>query len=321
MSLSGKTSGMAGKTTHLLRTDLQSVTLASPLIAAAGTAGYVDELSDIVPLDSFGAITTKSITVEPRQGNLPTRILTVPGGMMNAIGLANVGLERFLNEIVPRIRQSDVLVIGSIAGGQLAEYQQVAEAMDKTGCIPAIELNVSCPNTKDGRQFSDSPELLSELIFAVREKINSSVLFVKLPPISGDPLPLARAAIESGAQGLTISNTFPGLAIDVETGKPLISRGTAGVSGPAIHALVVRMVHEIHTGVAKDASVPIIGVGGVSNWQHAAELILAGASAVGLGTVLFFDPRAPGKINRGLQRWLIRQKVSALSEMIGKVHI
>jgi dihydroorotate dehydrogenase (NAD+) catalytic subunit len=304
-----------------LAIELAGVPLASPLIAASGTAGYADELFDVARPGDFGAITCKSITVEPRNGNETWRIIPLATGMMNAIGLANVGLERFLSEILPRIETAGVPVFGSVAGGGVEEYVQVAGAMDETGRLPIIELNISCPNTDDGRLFGESPELSGELVAAVREVVGQAKLFVKLPPSTGSLVPLASAVLEAGADGLTMCNTVPGLALDVETGEPRISRGVAGVSGPGIHPQAVRLVAEVYQGVAREAGKPIIGVGGVSRWQDAAEFILAGATAVGVGTALFADPRTTRRVAKGLRQWLGRQGASSIGELVGQAKL
>ncbi|MCK4871663.1 MAG: dihydroorotate dehydrogenase [Phycisphaerales bacterium] len=301
----------------ILHVDLAGLTLANPVIAAAGTAGYADELAGVAKLARLGAVVTKSITQAPRAGNETWRIVPITGGMMNAIGLANMGLDRFLEEVVPRIERLDIPVIGSVAGGSIDEYTRVAQAMDAAGVLPAIELNVSCPNTDDGRQFGGSPELLSELVREVKDVVQRAVLFVKLPPSTEGISTLAAAAIKGGADVLTICNTIPGLALDPATGKPRIARGVAGVSGPAIHPLAVRLVHEVYRDVAADAGVPIVGTGGVMAWRDAAEFILAGATAVGMGTALFADPRSPLRVIADLRRWAHRRGAARITDLVG----
>lgn len=291
--------------------------LATPVIAAAGTCGYVDELADAFDPRSIGAITTKSITREPRDGNEPWRILDHKAGMINAIGLANVGLDAFLADKLPRAATLSTTLIGSIAGHALEDYLAVAEAFDAREELPIVELNVSCPNTDTGRQFGDDPDALGELVREVRGVLRRTKLFVKLSPGSGDCVPTARAAVEAGCDGLTLCNTLPVMSIDVETKCSRLTRPQMGLSGPAIHPLVVRLVHETWVHVARDANVPIIGLGGVLAWDDAAELILAGASAVGIGTGLFVDPRAPLAIHRGLARWVERLGCGSIAELVG----
>ena len=300
---------------------LSGITLRNPVIAAAGTCGYVDELADAMDLRQIGAVVTKSITREPREGNQPWRIIDLPRapGMLNAIGLANVGLDRFLREKLPRAAHAGTVVIGSIAGHSIDDYVAVASALDAAEHVPIVELNVSCPNTSDGLQFGEHHRKLDELLRAVRSVLKKTRLFVKLSPNVGDIVAMAKAAIDAGADGLTLINTVTALAIDVETRRPRLSRGSGGLSGPAIHPIAVRMVHDVYRGVARDARIPIIGLGGVMTWEDAAELILAGASAVGVGTALFVDPRAPIAIVRGLERWLDRHGCSAVGDLVGKV--
>lgn len=311
-----------------LSVNLAGLKLPTPLIAAAGTCGYIAELPSVVPIDSLGGITTKSITREERIGNAPWRIVGLPGsiGMLNAIGLANVGLDRFITEKVPAaeatLRSGTVgewrgVVIGSIAGGSIDEYVAVAEAFDRVSLLAAIEINVSCPNTADGLEFGAEPGRLAALLREVRAVTNRARLFVKLSPNVGDIVPLARVAVDAGVDGLTLINTVSAMAIDVETREPLISRITGGMSGPAIHPIAVRMVHQVYTQVTKSTGTPIIGLGGVLRWQDAAELILAGADAVGIGTGLFINPALGQRILKGLRKWCERQGVNAISELRG----
>ncbi len=300
-----------------LATSLCGVPLANPLIAAAGTCGYVRELEDAFDLRRIGAVTTKSITHEPREGNAPWRMWGIPGGMLNAIGLANVGLERFLSEKLPGARGLGCTLIGSIAGHSVEDYVAVAQAFDAAPSLPLVELNVSCPNTADGLQFGEHPAALRELLGAVRPTLARTRMLVKLSPNVGDIVAMARAAIDGGADGLTLINTVSAMGIDVERRTPILSRGTGGLSGPAVHAIAVRMVHQVYRAVAKDAGIPIVGLGGVSTWEDAAEFILAGAHCVGIGTALFVDPRTPVEVARGLEAWVRRQGAHSVNELVG----
>lgn len=302
-----------------LETQLAGVTLATPIVAAAGTCGYVDELADAFPLDKIGAVTTKSITPEVRAGNAPWRLVDVPGGMLNAIGLANMGLERFLAEAMPRAATVPCKVLGSVAGHSVDDYVRVASAFDARPELPIIELNVGCPNTSTGLQFGDHPDALRQLLAAVRPVVRRAKLFVKLSP-SADVVALSSAAVDAGVDGLTVANTFPAMSLDVETRQPRLSRGRGGLSGAGIHPIVVRMVWDVYAQVARAAGVPIIGLGGVMRWEDAAEFILAGATAVGVGTALFVDPRAPVKLARGLDAWAARQGVARVQELVGAAH-
>jgi dihydroorotate dehydrogenase (NAD+) catalytic subunit len=301
--------------------NLAGIALRNPIVAAAGTCGYVDELAGVMDVRSIGAIVTKSITREPREGNEPWRIVDLPGacGMLNVIGLANVGIDAFVRDKLPAVKEVDTIVIGSIAGQSIDEYVAVASAMEGSGELRAVELNVSCPNTADGLQFGEHPQKLTDLLNAVRPVLKSTRMLVKLSPNVSDIVAMARAAIESGADALTLINTVSAMAIDVDTRQPRLSRGSGGLSGPAIHPIAVRMVHEVYRSVAKSANVPIIGLGGVMTWKDAAELILAGASAVGMGTALFVDPTLPRKVARGLEQWVARQGCASISELVGQV--
>lgn len=300
-----------------LSTVLAGVRLANPVVLAAGTCGYVREMADAVPLSRLGAITTKSITREPREGNAPWRIVDSPAGMLNAIGLANVGLDRFLSEKLPTARGLPCALFGSAAGHGIDEYLAVAAAFDAAPEIAAVELNVSCPNTADGLQFGEHAGALRGLLEVVRPAVRSKPVFVKLSPNVGDVVAMAAAAIAGGADALVVANTFSAMAIDVETRAFRLSRGRGGLSGPGIHPIVVRMVHDVWRGPAREAGVPVVALGGVSNWRDAAEFILAGATAVAMGTALFIDPRAPLAVVDGLARWTERQGCRAVSELIG----
>ena len=316
--------------------NLAGIQLRNPLIAAAGTCGYVSELADVLDPRCLGAIVTKSITRHPREGNPPWRIIDLPraNGMLNAIGLANVGLDRFLNEKLPQAQSIDTVIIGSIAGHSIDDYVAVAAAFDAAPQLPAVELNVSCPNTADGLQFGEVASKLTELLREVRPVLTRAKLIVKLSPNVGDIVSMARAAINAGADALTLINTVSAMAIDVHTRKTRLNgfnasnansvnkpnaSGGGGLSGPAIHPIAVRMVHDVYHKVARDANIPIIGLGGVMTWQDAAELILAGATAVGVGTALFVDPTLPRTIAKGLEQWINQQKANSIADLIGAV--
>jgi len=299
---------------------LAGITLRNPIVAAAGTCGYVDELADQIDIRQVGAIVTKSITREPREGNVPWRIVELrqATGMLNAIGLANVGIDEFLRSKLKRLPDVDAVVMGSIAGHSIHDYVSVGAAIDQDGRLPAVELNVSCPNTSDGLQFGEHPDKLAELLREVRPALKRTKLIVKLSPNVGDIVRMADAAIAGGADALTLINTVAAMAIDVHTRRTRLSRGSGGLSGPAIHPIAVRMVHEVFHKVARPAGVPIIGLGGVMTWEDAAELMLAGATAVGVGTALFVDPAQPARIVRGLQRWCREQGCSRIAELTGQ---
>lgn len=305
-----------------LTVELAGIRLRNPVVLAAGTAGFSDELGDVLDLAHVGAVVSKSITREPREGNKTWRILPAKAGMLNAIGLANPGIERFMTDIAPRLADAPTTVFGSIAGNSIEDYTHVARHMETLDAIPAIELNVSCPNVHGGTEFGVDPGALRELVAAVRTELRTTKLFVKLSPIAvGSPtiVDVARSAIESGADGLSIANTVPAMAIDVRTRRPVLSNVTGGLSGLAVHPIAVRLVHLVYQGVAKDAGVPIMGIGGVTAWDDAAEMILAGASAVQVGSALFADPRIPLRINKGLTNWVRTHRVNQVEDLVGQV--
>ncbi|MCH2132910.1 MAG: dihydroorotate dehydrogenase [Phycisphaerales bacterium] len=295
---------------------LAGVELSGPLVAAAGAAGCGPEVLDAVPAGTLGAITTKSITPEPRDGHPPWRMVEVRTGMLNAIGLANPGLDRFMTEVVPHLSGGPAF-IGSMAGHTVEDYVTVAQAFNAVPALPLVEANLSCPNTSTGRQFTDDPELMKEAVSAIKSVLPDTPLIVKVPLEMTPGFPIAMAAVEAGADALTMINTVPAMAIDVESRCARLSNTTGGLSGPAVHHLAVRMIAGVRAELGEANRVPIIGLGGVLRWQDAAELVLAGASAVGLATALFVDPRLATRIQRGLGRWVRRQGAAGLSELIG----
>lgn len=319
-----------------LATHIAGLSLRSPVLLAAGTAGTLDELGDAMDLSKVGAIVTKSITPLAREGNKPWRVVPVAGGMLNAVGLANPGIDAFMQEYAPRIARVPTVVIGSIAGFSVDDFVRVAAVLGTIDAMPAVELNVSCPNVHKGCEFAADPALLSELMREVRAVLPRTRLFVKLSPIAVGKTTMtdiARAAVEPansppsgpnqrpGADALCIANTTPAMAIDVETRRPRLGRVTGGLSGPAVHPIAVKLVHDVYQSYAKHAQVPIIGIGGVTRWEHAAEFVLAGASAVEVGTGLFADPRCPISIAKGLASWTARQGVRGITDMVGKVDL
>lgn len=299
---------------------LGGITLRNPVVLTAGTSGVVGEIGDAIDLRKLGAITTKSITVEPRMGNQPLRMADLPKGMINAIGLANGGIDDFATNYAQKCKNIKTTLIGSIAGDSIESYVQVATAMHDIKGIDLIEVNVSCPNTSDGLEFGSCPVKLAELLREIKPALQSTPMIVKLSAACGDIRPHANVAIESGADALTLINTIPAMGIDVETKTPLITRGIGGLSGPAIHPIAVRVVHEVYRDVAKNAKIPIIGTGGILHWEDAAEFILAGATAVGIGTASFINPTISIKVAKKLSAWVKRQGCSSITELVGQVH-
>jgi dihydroorotate dehydrogenase (NAD+) catalytic subunit len=290
-------------------------------MTCSGTCGYAQEYSDFMDLSQLGAFVTKSITREERPGNEPTRIVETRAGMLNAIGLANVGLDRFLAEKVPLIRKMPCPVIVNVAGHSFDDYTETCAAMDKLDCIVGVELNVSCPNVKDGLTFGTHPGRLKELTAEVKKVLPHKPLIVKLSPNVEDITLTARAAIEGGAQMLSMVNTFTAMAIDIYKKRPRLANVTGGLSGPAIKPIALHLISRVYRTVARSAGVPIIGMGGVQFWADAVEFLLAGSSAVAVGTALFVDPASPNKIALGLTDYMKRMNIGSLKDLIGALEL
>lgn len=319
-----------------LTTTFAGIRLRNPVLLAAGCAATLHEFADVLDLSRVGGLVTKSITPKPREGNPYRRIMPASGastGMINAIGLANPGLEAFEANYLPKaavIAAAGTAVICSVAGFSVEDYQAVAATFDEWADrgVVAIELNVSCPNVRTGVEYGSSPSLIRELMLGVTQVVKRLPIIVKLSPVTHEIVDVARAAVEAGASALTIANTIPAMAIDVDTRRPMLTNVTGGLSGPAVHAVAVRLVHQVYRGFAKDADnpqggkgVPILGVGGVTAWQDAAEFILAGATAVQMGTALYADPRSPLGVVKGLEKWVARQGRTNIAELVGAVEL
>ena len=302
-----------------LSVDLAGLRLANPVMTASGTSGYGPEHGAIIDLKRLGAFVTKAVSPEPRKGNPPERIVETPAGMLNAIGLANVGLERFLAEKVPYLEKIGIPVIVNVVGHDPSDYQIVCRALDSVPCIAGLELNVSCPNVAGGLDYGIEPTRLRELVSAAREVVKRAKLIVKLSPNVTDIAVTAAAAVEAGAEALSAINTLSGMAIHVDTWKPMLANRTGGLSGPAIKPVALYMVHRVYREVARSTNTPIIGMGGISNWRDAVEFLLAGATAVAVGTALFIDPRAPLQICDGLTEYLRKRGLSSVREIIGRL--
>ena len=302
-----------------LSVDLAGVTLSSPLMTASGTSGYGPEYAQYAAIRELGAFVTKAISPEPRRGNPPERTVETPAGMLNAIGLANVGLDRFVAEKVPFLAALGIPVIVNVVGHSQDDYCRVCRTLDGIGCVTGLELNVSCPNVVDGLEFGTDPDRLARLVRAVRAEVRRAKLIVKLSPNVTDVVELASAAIGAGAEALSVINTLRGMVINVDTWKPVLANRTGGLSGPAIRPVAVQMVHRVYAGAAREAQVPIIGMGGVTSWRDAVEFLLAGATAVAVGTALFVDPRAPIHIRDGVRDYLRRRGLTSVREIIGQL--
>jgi dihydroorotate dehydrogenase (NAD+) catalytic subunit len=293
---------------------LAGVELRSPVIAASGTFGYGVEFEEIVSLERIGAFVTKGLSREQMAGNPSPRIIETAAGMMNAIGLQNIGVRAFVEEKLPKLRaMPGAVVIANIFGFDIADCIEVIQVLNDAPGIAMYELNASCPNTSHGGMvFGTEPGLLYELVLRC-ESVAARPLMVKLSPNVTSIAGMARVAQEAGAQAISLVNTFVALAIDVETRRPRIANITGGLSGPAIKPIAVRMVHE----AAKAVSIPVVGMGGIARAEDAVEFMLAGATAVQVGTASYADPRAVENIANGLRRWCAGHEVGQVSELTG----
>ncbi len=296
-----------------LETKLCGITLRNPVLAASGTYGYGIEFAELVDLAKLGGIVTKGLSREPIAGNPSPRLWHTEGGMMNSVGLQNVGVAAFVREKLPQLRHYAVPIFANIFGYRAEDYVEVVRQLEDSDGVCAYELNVSCPNTeKGGMFFSSDPGLLSDVIARVRP-IATRPLFVKLSPNVARIEPLAKAAESAGADGISLINTFVSLAVDLKTRTPRIGAGFGGLSGPAIKPIALRMVYEAWQAV----KIPVIGLGGVANGSDAAEFLIAGATAVQVGAASFIDPRAPLRVAQQLRRVLERYHVPSASSLVG----
>lgn len=305
-----------------LSVQIARVRLANPLMTASGTCGYGDEYADFVDLRELGAFVTKSITLKPRAGNEYPRVVETRAGMLNAIGLANVGLEVFLAEKVPPLERLGIPVFVNVAGATVEEYLAVAGALEKVAAVRGVELNISCPNVKGGGiQFGTDPQQVRLIVGEARKVIRKNILIVKLSPNVTDIATTAAAAVEAGADALSLVNTFTAMAIDVERRRPILANATGGLSGPAIRPMAVYMVHRVYTQVAKAAGVPIIGMGGIQQAGDALEFLLAGATGLAVGTALFVNPACLLEIRDGIADYLHRHGHSSVQEIVGALAV
>ena len=298
------------------RVTIGSLTLNNPVLAAAGTFGYGTEFARAVPLERLGALITKTLTLQPREGNPPPRLVETPSGMLNAVGLQNVGLEAFLHDKLPPLLAHRVPLIVSLLGESIEETAAMARRLDRAEGVAAMELNLSCPNLeKRSGMVAQDPEATATIVQAARRE-TTKPLIAKLSPDVTDLVPIARAAVQAGADALSLGNTFVGMSLDPATRSSRLGRLTGGVSGPAIRPLAVYRVWY----TAQSISVPIIGLGGIVRAEDALEFFLAGASAVAVGTANFADPRAPLRVLQGLERYLRKHRVGSLAELRGAVN-
>jgi dihydroorotate dehydrogenase (NAD+) catalytic subunit len=305
-----------------LSVTLGRIEMKNPIATASGCSGYGEELNQFYDIGQLGAVVTKSITLKPREGHVPPRLTETRAGMLNAIGLANVGLERFLAEKLPVLERLKVPVIVNAAGSTRDEYIEVCAALDAAPAVAGIELNVSCPNVKEGgMEFGVDPAALAGLVEAVRRKVTRATLIVKLSPNVTDIAVTARAAVDAGADALSLINTLRGMAIDPWKGKPLLSNVCGGLSGPAIKPVALYMVRRVWEQVAGPRNVPILGLGGVQFVEDVLEFLRAGATAVAIGTANFVDPQTGLKLVGDLREALGKLGCDSPRDLVGALDL
>lgn len=299
-----------------LQVDLPGLTLKNPIMPASGCFGFGKEYAQLYDLSGLGAIMVKATTLEPRFGNPTPRVAETPSGMLNAIGLQNPGLEKVVTEELPWLEQFDVPIIANVAGSETEDYVAVSERISKAPNVKALELNISCPNVKcGGITFGTDPKVAMELTRAVKA-VSSVPVYVKLSPNVTDITEIARAAEEGGADGLTLINTLVGMRFDPRTGRPVIANGTGGLSGPAVKPVALRMVYE----VSRSVSIPVIGMGGVTDVDDVINYMSAGASAVAVGTANFVDHFVCPNLIDALPGRLDELGIGNITELIGRSH-
>ena len=298
-----------------LNVEIGDLKLKNPVTTASGTFGYGTEYKDFIDLGRLGGIFVKGTTVEPRQGNNYPRMAETPSGMLNSVGLQNKGVDYFVEHLYPIIKEYDTNIIVNVSGSTLEDYILCSEKLANLDKMPAIELNISCPNVKEGGMaFGVSCESAANVTRAVR-KVFPKTLIVKLSPNVTNIADIARAVENEGADSVSLVNTFLGMAIDIDKRKPKLSTVTGGLSGPCIKPIAVRMVWEVFNAV----KIPIIGIGGISNWQDAIEFILAGARAIQVGTYNFIDPTVSVKIVEGINEYLDRHNIESVDDLVGQI--
>lgn len=299
-----------------LKVNIGELELKNPVMTASGTFGYCTEYADFIDLGRLGGIFVKGTTLEPRQGNDYPRMAETSSGMLNSVGLQNKGVDYFVDHLYPKIKDYDTHMIVNVSGSTIEDYVACAEKLADLDKMPAIELNISCPNVKEGGMaFGTSCQSAAEVTREVR-KVFPKTLIVKLSPNVTDITEIARVVEDEGADAVSLVNTFLGMAIDVESRRPKLSTITGGLSGPCIKPIAVRMVWQVYHAVR----IPIIGMGGICNWQDAIEFILAGSTAIQVGTYNFVDPASSVKILEGIEAYLDRHHIASVNELVGQIN-
>ncbi len=300
-----------------LRTDICGLHMCNPVMTASGTFGYGTEFQDFVDLEEIGGIIVKGTTLAHREGNPYPRMAETPMGMLNAVGLQNKGVHYFVDHIYPTIKDINTNMIVNVSGSAVEDYVETAAIINDLDKIPAIELNISCPNVKKGgMSFGVNPKAADEVVSAVRNVYNKT-LIVKLSPNVTDITEIAKAAEGAGADSVSLINTLLGMAIDAEKMRPILSTVTGGMSGAAVKPIALRMVWQ----VSKAVNIPVIGLGGIMNWKDAVEFILAGASAIQIGTANFIDPAITVKVAQGINDYLERHSISSVKDLVGRLEV
>lgn len=293
---------------------IAGVEFPNPVIAASGTYGNGECYTDLYPLSKLGGISCKGMTIEPKMGNIPPRIAETPSGILNSVGLQNIGVAGFIEKYLPVLKEEGNVIIANVAGAVLDDYIAAAEALDSTD-VDMIELNISCPNVKaGGATWGITKEGAAAVTAAVR-RATKKPLIVKLTPNVTDITEIARAVEAEGADSISLINTLLGMRIDIRTRRPILHNNVGGLSGPAVFPVAVRMVWQCYKAV----KIPIIGMGGIATWENAVEMMLAGASAVQMGTAIFTDPYAPLKVIDGIAEYMDKNGIKSLSEIVGQV--
>ncbi len=300
-----------------LKINISSLQLKNPVMTASGTFGYGAEFCDYMDLSKLGGIFVKGTTLHPRQGNDYPRMAETPSGMLNAVGLQNKGVDYFISNIYPNIKDFDTNIIVNVSGSTIEDYVECAARLADLDKIPGIELNISCPNVKEGGMaFGTSACSAGDVTRAVR-KVFGKTLIVKLSPNVTDITEIAKAVEAEGADGVSLINTLLGMAIDIRKQKPVLSTVTGGLSGPCVKPIALRMVWQTYNAV----KIPVIGMGGISSWEDAIEFILAGSSAIQIGTYNFIDPTISEKVVDGIDNYLRENKIDSIKDLVGALKI
>lgn len=297
-----------------LAIEIAGIKFRNPILTASGTCGYGEELADIYDLSVLGGIVTKSITVKPREGHPPPRTAETASGMLNAIGLANVGVDKFIEEKLKFLEKYDTKVIVNVAGARVQEYVDICVRLADCPRADMVELNFSCPNVDEGMEIARDPSLAEKAVASVKRVFPRPVI-AKLSPNVTDVALIARGCEAGGADALSLINTLVGMAVDIESFRPRLTNNTGGLSGPAIKPVALAMVNKVYKAV----KIPLIGIGGITSYLDVVEFMLCGASAVQVGTALFVEPDAPVKIIKDLKKFLIKRRLSKVTDLIGQL--